>query len=58
MNLVTGRIRKCIESYGIKVDEVKAMIEAIEQNPAYLPALSMEEKIARLKPVKDAVKDM
>jgi len=58
LNLVIGRIEKCIKSYGVKVDEVKAMIEAIEQNPAYLPTLPAEEKIARLKPMKDVLERM
>lgn len=58
LNVVIGRIEKCIKSYGVNTDEIKAIIEVIIQNPAYLPTLSTTDKMTRLKPVKDIIKKM
>ena len=55
LNMVVGRIRRALNSFGLKTDEVLALIEAVESNPVYLPSLSKAEKSARLKPIKDAL---
>jgi hypothetical protein len=55
LNMVVGRIRRALNSFGLKADEVLALIEAVESNPVYLPSLSKAEKSARLKPIKEAL---
>jgi hypothetical protein len=55
LNMVVGRIKRALNSFGLKTDEVLALIEAVESNPVYLPSLSKAEKSARLKPIKDAL---
>jgi hypothetical protein len=55
LNMVVGRIRRALNSYGLKIDEILALIDAVESNPVYLPTLSKAEKSARLKPIKDAL---
>jgi len=55
LNMVVGRIRRALNSYGLKMDEILALIDAVESNPVYLPTLSKAEKSARLKPIKDAL---
>ena len=57
-NIVMGRIKRSVESYGVKPNEILLLIELIEQSPVYLPNLSKEEKIARLRPIKSAVENM
>jgi hypothetical protein len=53
--MVVGRIKRALNSYGLKMDEILALIDAVENNPVYLPTLSKAEKSARLKPIKDAL---
>jgi hypothetical protein len=55
LNMVVGRIKRALNSFGLKTDEVLALIEAVESNPVYLPSLSKAEKSVRLKPIKDAL---
>jgi hypothetical protein len=58
LNMVVGRIRRALNSYGLKMDEILALIDAIENNPVYLPTLSKVEKSIKLKPIRDAVVKM
>jgi hypothetical protein len=55
LNIVVGRIRIALNSYGLKIDEILALIDAVKSNPIYLPNLSKAEKSARLKPIKEAL---
>jgi hypothetical protein len=55
LNMVVGRIRRALNSYGLRMDEILALIDAVESNPVYLPTLSKAEKSARLKPIKEAL---
>jgi hypothetical protein len=58
LNMVVGRIKRALNSYGLKMDEILALIDAIENNPVYLPTLSKVEKSIKLKPIRDAVVKM
>jgi hypothetical protein len=58
LNMVVGRIRRALNSYGLKMDEILALIDAIENNPVYLPTLGKVEKSIKLKPIRDAVVKM
>jgi len=58
LNMVVGRIRRALNSYGLKMDEILALIDAIESNPVYLPTLSKVGKSIKLKPIRDAVVKM
>jgi hypothetical protein len=58
LNIVIGRIKRSIESYGVKPRDVMSLISSIESNPVYLPSLSSEEKTTKLKPVKDVIETM
>jgi hypothetical protein len=53
--MVVGRIKRALNSYGLKMDEILALIDAVESNPVYLPTLSKAEKSARLKPIREAL---
>jgi hypothetical protein len=55
LNMVVGRIRRALNSYSLKIEEILALIDTVEISPVYLPSLSREEKVARLKPIKEAV---
>jgi hypothetical protein len=55
LNMVVGRIRRALNSYGLRMDEVEALIDTIENSPVYLPSLGKDEKAVRLKPVKEAL---
>jgi hypothetical protein len=55
LNMVVGRIKRALNSYGLKMDEILALIDAVESNPVYLPTLSKAEKSARLKPIREAL---
>jgi len=55
LNMVVGRIKEALNSYGLKMDEILALISAIESNPVYLPTLNKAERPARLKPIKEAL---
>ena len=57
LNMVLGRIRKAVESYGIRPDEVKEIINIIEASPLYLPGLKREEKAKRLQPLREALEE-
>lgn len=41
---------------GIKDEELKAIIQAIETSPVYLPYMSHQDKINRLRVIKEAMK--
>jgi len=58
LNIVIGRIKRALNSYGVKVDEVMALIDSIENSNAYLPTMSRDEKIARLKPIRDVLNEL
>jgi hypothetical protein len=58
LNMVVGRIRRALNSYRLKMDEILALIDAIENNPVYLPTLGKVEKSIKLKPIRDAVVKM
>jgi hypothetical protein len=55
LNMAVGRIRRALNSYGLKMGEVLALMDAIESSPVYLPTLSKAEKSARLEQVKEAL---
>lgn len=44
-----------MSSYGVKVGEVMALIDSIENSNVYLPTMSRNKKAARLKPIRDAL---
>ena len=48
-----GMINRALESYGVTIDELSAIILSIEQSPVHLPYMNSEEKKARLKPLKE-----
>jgi hypothetical protein len=52
LNMVVGRIRRALNSYGLKIDEILALIDAVESNPVYLPILSKAVKSIKLKPIR------
>jgi hypothetical protein len=58
LNMVIGRIKRALNSYGLKIDEILALIDAVESSPVYLPTLSKAEKSIKLKPVREAVAEM
>jgi hypothetical protein len=58
LNMVVGRIKRALNSYGLKIDEILALIDAVESNPVYLPTLSKAEKSVKLKPIRKAVAEM
>jgi hypothetical protein len=58
VNMVVGRIRRALSSYGLKTDEILALIDAVESNPVYLPTLSKAEKSVKLKPIREAVAEI
>jgi hypothetical protein len=58
LNMVVGRIRRALNSYGLKMEEILALIDAVESNPVYLPTLSKAEKSIKLKPIREAVAEM
>jgi hypothetical protein len=55
LNIMVGRIRKSVESYGVKLSDLKLLMDMIEQSPIYLPSVPREEKIARLKLLRGTV---
>jgi len=40
------------------VNELIALIDSIESGNVYLPTMSRDEKIARLKPIRDALNEL
>ena len=58
LNVVLGRIRRAVESYGVNRGDVRAIIEVIQKSPVYLPALSVEEKSIKLIPLKEKLKEV
>jgi len=58
LNITVGRIRKSVKSYGIKINDLKLLIDMIEKSPLYLPSIQREEKIAKLKLVREAIKNI
>jgi hypothetical protein len=56
--MIVGRIKRALNSYGLKIDENLALIDAVESNPVYLPTLSKAEKSVKLKPIREAVAEM
>jgi hypothetical protein len=55
LNILIGRIKKAVASYGVGKDEVLAIIGVIQDSPVYLPSLSHEEKACRLAPLLEAL---
>jgi hypothetical protein len=49
-----GVLRKA-KKMGIRDEELSAIIQAIETNPTCLPAMTRQEKMAKLQPIKDAI---
>jgi len=50
LNRAKGMLRKAMETIG--KDKLSAIFKNIEENPVYLPTMSKEEKVERLKPLK------
>ena len=48
-----GMLRRATEISGS--DKLSAIIRNVEENPVYLPTISPEEKVKRLKPLKEAL---
>jgi hypothetical protein len=42
-------------SCGLRINEITALVNAVEKSQIYLSWVSSNEKAARLKPIKDAV---
>ncbi len=58
LNILLGRIKKAVNSYGVSREDVLELIGLIQTSPIYLPALSPKEKAAKLKPLKDRLKEL
>ena len=54
LNRALGMLRKAIEMIGGD-DKLYAIIENIEKNPVYLPRMSSKEKVAKLRPLREAL---
>lgn len=48
--ILLGRVKRCLESYGVSVEDVKAIIESIILDPT-LNLGSADERRLKLKPV-------
>jgi hypothetical protein len=57
LNILLGRIRRAIKSYGINRDDVLAIMDVIQKSPVYLPTFSKEEKSSKLNPLKEKLKE-
>lgn len=55
LNRALGMINKALESYGVTREELFTIIKNVEQNPVYLPFIKTEEKVFRLKSLKDKI---
>jgi len=53
--MLLGRIRRALESYSIRKEDVRAILSLIQDNPAYLPSLTKEEKESKVKTVLNAL---
>ncbi|MEZ0345670.1 MAG: hypothetical protein ABWK01_03890 [Infirmifilum sp.] len=50
LNMLIGRIRKSMESYGVTVDDVKSLLESLLLDPT-LSTISDDERRRRIKEV-------
>jgi len=58
VNILIGRIRRAIESYGVTPGDIQLLISSIASNPAYLPSVSIEEKRSKLKPIEEELEKL
>ena len=55
INQIIGKIKRAIESYGLTKADVIAIIDRIRSDPSKLPLMKKEDKLAKLKPIRDIV---
>ena len=56
LNRALGMLRRATQMIG-NDDKLYAIIENIEKNPVYLPTMSCKEKVAKLKPLREALRE-
>ncbi|MCS7385119.1 MAG: hypothetical protein NDF55_00070 [archaeon GB-1867-005] len=56
LNILMGRIRKCLKDYDVDMREIDALLTSIENNPIFLPLLTKNENKFLLGQLRDALK--
>ena len=56
--MLLGRIKRALESYSVKKEDVRAILLLIRDNPAYLPSFTKEEKDSKVKSVLNALEEV
>ena len=57
LNMVLGRVKRAVESYGVKENEVFGILELIK-GPLVLPSMPVEEKARKVAELKSALEGM
>ncbi len=50
-----GMLRTARRKFGVKDEELRAILSGIETNPIYLPSMTPRQKAAKLKPIREAM---
>ncbi len=55
LNIVLGRIRRALESYGVTPDDIELLLRSIEADPSALPYMEPFAKRAKLDELRRAL---
>ncbi|QOJ78869.1 hypothetical protein IG193_09025 [Infirmifilum lucidum] len=58
LNIVLGRIKRALESYGVTVNDIELIVKSIEADPSALPHMDLPAKKAKLNELREALKGM